>query len=157
MKVPLAGGSAIELGTDATTLPDGLPGQQSEMEDMPAGIAVDDSWVYFTRSGTFNGTNGKVAKISKNGGPTIALATSQVHPAGIVGDATSLYFLTGEGPKKLEKSGGGPLVLSPGGSGFGSNFPSGQIAVDDRFLYWVRRAKDIGENIYAGELYKIAK
>jgi hypothetical protein len=67
------------------------------------GIAIDDTFVYFT---DFAST---VKKVSKSGGRAISLATGQAMPWGIVVDATSVYWVdAGSGSRT-----GSVMKLSP--------------------------------------------
>jgi hypothetical protein len=154
-KSPILGGPSVELATDTIT----AASSSDAYSDEPTGIALDDNWVYWTRSGAWHPSNpnGKVMKVAKSGGPLITLLKTEARPSGIIADTTTLYFLTSEGPKKVEKAGGGSTQLALASAGFGDGYPSGQIAQDATSIYWVRRAKDVGENIFSGELYRIAK
>lgn len=79
MKLPLAGGDAIELVPTS--------------HDSVVGVAVDDTSVYWTTIEA-----GAVMKVGLDGGATTQLVSRQVQPRAIVADATSLYWVNSGGP-----------------------------------------------------------
>jgi hypothetical protein len=75
MKAPRTGGDPAVLAPAGGTVSD---------------IALDDAYVYFTVAGS--GTDGTVARVSKDGGTVAPLATGQATPVGIAVDAGSVYW-----------------------------------------------------------------
>jgi hypothetical protein len=73
---PVAGGAT-------TTLASG--------QDIPYGVAVDATSVYFTDYGSTS-TNGSVMKVSIGGGAVTTLTTSERYPEGIAVDGSYAYF-----------------------------------------------------------------
>jgi hypothetical protein len=88
MRVALAGGSEDTLAATGGT-----------------GIAIDETSVYFTD----HASPGSVNKVPLAGGPATVLASGQAVPAGIVVDATSVYWVNqGDGA-----GGGSVMKLTP--------------------------------------------
>ncbi|HEX8790716.1 MAG TPA: hypothetical protein VF765_07175 [Polyangiaceae bacterium] len=78
MKAPLAGGAPTTLASD---------------QNQPFGIAVDESYVYWTEFGSRH-----VMKVPIAGGTPVTIASNRLNPAGIAVDATSVYWTNfGEG------------------------------------------------------------
>jgi hypothetical protein len=96
MKVLLTGGAPVMLASASGG----------------AGIAVDGSSVYWTNIGR---TDGPVMKVPRDGGPAVALATSQPAAVGIAVDANNVYWsdIMGAGVVKASLCGGPPVALAP--------------------------------------------
>lgn len=94
----------------------------------PWALAVDDSDVYFTDA---QGPNGKVARVSKNGGPLAVLAIGQELPSAITVDATDVYFMDSYHVMKVAKAGGVVTAMADA-----ENATYSSVVVDDDQIYW---------------------
>ncbi len=88
--VPLAGGTAITLGAGD-----------------PAGIAVDDTNVYWTTA-PFDGGTGSLVRVPKQGGVSVTLAAGQSDPGSVAVDAQRVYWT--DDPSTFVDA--GPAVLA---------------------------------------------
>lgn len=79
MKVPIGGDGAIPL---------------AQGQSNPHGIAIDDTNIYWTNTGT-GANDGSVMKMPLGGGTPVALASQLQNPQGIVVDETSVYWTNG--------------------------------------------------------------
>jgi hypothetical protein len=95
--------------------------------NLPSGIAVDSTWVYWANYG-----DGRVMKVAIAGGTPVTVASGQRTPYGVAVDSTYVYWTNfGVGMvMKAPISGGTPMTLA---SGQGSPF---QLAVDSNSVYW---------------------
>lgn len=79
----------------------------------PGSVAVDAGFVYVTETAW----EGRVLKVPKAGGETVAIATEQHHPTEVLVDNSTVYWINevnfGDGQvMKAPKAGGGPTVLA---------------------------------------------
>ena len=100
----------------------------------PRSLLVDEHFLYWPQ-----GTKDHILKMSKTGGPPLAIADHQPWPFGMAQDATHLYWTCNGTPANhfddgsiatMPKAGGKITVLATG-----QKAPS-YIAVDDKSVYW---------------------
>ena len=106
MKVPLAGGAAVELYSN---------------QNMPSAFAIDATDAYINSNG------GILARIPLGGGAAQYLNTA-AGLTGIAVDASDIYFADASGVRKAPKTGGPAATLATG--------TVGQIVLDDTFVYY---------------------
>lgn len=95
---------------------------------VPAGIATDGTYVFWTDSGL-----GHVFRIARDGTGFTIIASGQGEPAGIAVDADHVYWanFSDRTIQRALKDGSNIAVISAAQSGPGS------VAVDDAFAYWI--------------------
>lgn len=106
-------------------------------------IIIDSLSIYWAEDdGTVpyydDATTGMIRKVSKNGGPVIALASGLNHPIAVLLDSSNVYFIErGSWPnsngalKKISKNGGSTTILASG-----LNYPQGPAAMNSTHIYW---------------------
>jgi hypothetical protein len=100
--------------------------------DVPAAIALDDRFAYFTVVNLVQMTGGQVQRVDKTGGVPERLAERQSFPIvlAVAGDYVYWAIFSAKVLLRAPKSGGvPPLVLASGQ-------PIGNIAVDSLYVYW---------------------
>jgi hypothetical protein len=119
VKTPIAGGASVQLAvTDPVE---------------PMGIALDADNVYFMTG------DGKVLKVSKNGGPTIVLLGDVGwFPHGLATDGTNVYVGSNGGLFRVPVGGGPAAWLFPSIDGGTAS----DIALDDTSVYIADRGRD---------------
>lgn len=93
-------------------------------------IALDEEWIYF--SVYFETYHAEIHRMSKAGGPVIALSTKELYPSTLLVDNAYLYWNDQHvlgGLKRMAKSAGSTPELLLESAPF-------QIAQDESFLYW---------------------
>ena len=107
---------------------------------LPSAVVVDSSSVYWTTRGTPNTfSDGRVAKVSKNGGTPIDLAVGQPSPQDLAVDAGHIYWVNSGTPPGFTD---GSIMRTPLlGAGGTTTLAAGQIepraiALDSTHLYW---------------------
>jgi hypothetical protein len=115
----------------------GMPTMLAVANAIPTrGIVVGGMSVYFLDSGT-NGQDGRVMKVSTQGGPPVTLASGQVGPVAIVIDNANVYWTTESGNiMKVAASGAAPPVVLASGELDPSGIYLRGIAVDGTSVYW---------------------
>jgi hypothetical protein len=165
MKIPLEGGTATThapdegwfspLAVDATrvvwvsnsasagsmvrTVPlgGGTPTTIATAGSSPYGVALDDSWVYWTVS-NYTSPGGAVLKAPLSGGAAVALATGQTNPREIAVTSNNVYWVNyGDSPPATNGAlmralldGGNPTTLAANQCG------AGALAIDATHAYW---------------------
>jgi hypothetical protein len=97
--------------------------------------AVDDTHVYWPEG---NDSVGRIMKVPKRGGPTVALATGVVHPWAVAVSGGYVYWVTNRdtppsfgGVFKVSIDGGEVLPIVPSGEAL-----AGDVLVDGSQVYW---------------------
>jgi hypothetical protein len=133
LRIPTAGGTPTTISGDFTR-----------------GVAVDDTYVYFTHASTVAGwlTAGQISRVPLAGGLTELIASDLRAPWPIAVDATSVYTVIGyelSAVLKVDKSGGVPVPLV---SAVDETFMPWAIALDDTSVYY---------SSYDWQIKKVAK
>jgi hypothetical protein len=121
-------------------------------QNLPAGIAVDATHVYWANWTT--GTGGSVSRVPKAGGTIEILAADELGPQQVAVDATHVYWGNHadgvkQGIRRMPKLGGAVEMLSAGGS------PTG-LALDDTHVYWAEWATaTVNRRAKAGGLIEV--
>src|SRR5262249_17519972 len=95
----------------------------------PSGIAVDESWVYWT-----NVTDGKIQKVPVSGGEPILLAATGSFPFGIAVDAKALYWTDAYGEVVMQPLAGANGVVTSLAPGHFKRAVG--IATDGSSVFW---------------------
>jgi hypothetical protein len=141
MKLPKGG---YYKGTPSTPVSAPLPIINDS--DLPEGIAVDASGVYYTT--LFDDeSGGAIKKTDVNGGNAATLAVGSFNPYFLALDDTSVYFTdynSAANVMKTSKAPGGPVTVLASGQSFPYD-----IKVDATSVYWV--------NFSGGQVMKVGK
>jgi hypothetical protein len=138
--MPGSGGTApkvCEASCDGTCIDGRCLVTLASGQDLPFGIAVDSTSVYWVNKGKTNGS-GSAMKVSLGGGTPETLAMGQDGPRGIAIDATSVYWSSGYNSNasmmKVGVDGGVPAAITSGQE------YAAEIAIDAASIYWTTAA-----------------
>jgi hypothetical protein len=137
------GTSTVGSGGSA---PFGMPEVLAPDLNLPMGVAVDDTHVYWSETGTWEPNylyNGKIVRMPKAGGAMTTLANNGEFPRQVHSDGTSVYWLDNGTSdfvepahpgrvRKVAVGGGTPSVLTSSAAGNGFH----RMMASDTHLYF---------------------
>jgi hypothetical protein len=114
----------------------GTPASLVALQDLPLGVAVDASYIYWANQGSGFG-DGTINKAPIAGGPVTILATGQAKPSGVAVDASHVYWANlANGTINEVPLAGGPVTTLADGQ----PSPVG-VAVDAHHIYWATQGR----------------